>query len=56
MRSIRHLFILFLVTCSTALADPANRPVEKNPAVKPLSPEESMERLRVAPGFRTVGP
>ncbi len=52
MRSARHPFVLFLAACSAALAEPANRPVEKNPAIEPLSPEESMKRLKVAPGFR----
>ncbi|MFN0126352.1 MAG: c-type cytochrome [Verrucomicrobiales bacterium] len=52
MHSFRRPFSLFLVTCSAALAEPTNRPVEKNPALNPLLPEESMKRLKVAPGFR----
>jgi hypothetical protein len=52
MRLARLPFVLFLATCSAALAEPASRTVEKNPATKPLSPCESMKRLKIAPGFR----
>ena len=44
--------IVAVCSCSTVVGEPANRPVEKNPDIKPLSPEESMNLIRLPPGFR----
>ena len=52
MKSIRRPSILFLVMSPASRAEPANRPAGKHPAVEPLFPKESMERLKVVPGFR----
>ena len=52
MKSIRRPSILFLVMSPASLADPANCPAGKNAAVEPLFPKESMELLKVVPGFR----
>ncbi len=49
---IRFLHLLFLAAGSAALALPTDRTIEKNPNLQPLSPGASMERFKVAPGFR----
>lgn len=46
------LSLALLVALPFAGAEPANRTVEKNPALKPLSAEESMRRINLPPGFR----
>ena len=52
MRAACLLFLPILSVCSTGHAEPANRTVEKEPALSPLSPEESMKRITLPPGFR----
>lgn len=51
MRLINPAFVL-LAACSGLFAEPANRTVDKNPALAPLAPEESMKRIQLPPGFR----
>ncbi len=52
MRTARLSIILILTASLAGLAEPANRKVEKNPAIKPLSPEASMKHIKLPPGFR----
>lgn len=52
MSPVRLPLILCLAACSAVLAEPANRLVERNPSLEPLSPEESMKRVKLPPGFR----
>ncbi|MDP7657382.1 MAG: hypothetical protein QF706_14995, partial [Roseibacillus sp.] len=52
MRAARLSLPLILITSLTGLTEPADRVVEKSPVLKPLSPVESMEHIRLPPGFR----
>ncbi len=52
MRAARLSLPLILITSLTGLTEPADRVVEKSPVLKPLSPGESMEHIRLPPGFR----
>ncbi len=45
-------FLPILFLCATGNAEPANRTVDKEPSLLPLSPEESMKRIVLPPGFR----
>ena len=52
MRSVRLPIIVILATCAAALAEPAERTVDKKPELQPLPPEQSMARIQLPPGFR----
>lgn len=46
------LTLALLASIPFGSAEPTNRRVEKNPALKPLSPEESMKHIKLPPGYR----